>query len=402
MAKLIFKKVRKRDGRVVAFDQERITKAVYKAMQQVGEGDLNKDPLRVSNRTVKELAKRYLPTHIPTVEEIQDVVEEMLIIMDFPKTAKAYILYRQERARIREKQKLVPERVKKLVQESKKYFQSTLGEFIYYRTYSRWIEEEGRRETWIETVNRYLDFMKENLGDKLKENEYREIKESILNFQAMPSMRLMWSAGKAARTNNISVYNCSYIAPDKLTDFAEIMYLLMSGAGVGFSVESQNVQQLPIIKYQTGKLLPTYIIGDSKEGWGDALTLGLKTWYEGKDIKFDYSKIRPAGARLKTMGGRSSGPEPLRSLLDFVRKKVLDNQGRRLSSIDVHDIICKIGELVVMGGVRRSALISLSDLDDENMREAKTGHYYITNPQRSMANNSVVLKALLENLKLIL
>jgi len=390
MAKLIFKKVRKRDGRVVAFDQERITKAVYKAMQQVGEGDLNKDPLRVSNRTVKELAKRYLPTHIPTVEEIQDVVEEMLIIMDFPKTAKAYILYRQERARIREKQKLVPERVKKLVQESKKYFQSTLGEFIYYRTYSRWIEEEGRRETWIETVNRYLDFMKENLGDKLKENEYREIKESILNFQAMPSMRLMWSAGKAARTNNISVYNCSYIAPDKLTDFAEIMYLLMSGAGVGFSVESQNVQQLPIIKYQTGKLLPTYIIGDSKEGWGDALTLGLKTWYEGKDIKFDYSKIRPAGARLKTMGGRSSGPEPLRSLLDFVRKKVLDNQGRRLSSIDVHDIICKIGELVVMGGVRRSALISLSDLDDENMREAKTGHYYITNPQRSMANNSVV------------
>ena len=390
MAKLIFKKVRKRDGRVVAFDQERITKAVYKAMQQVGEGDLNKDPLRVSNRTVKELAKRYLPTHIPTVEEIQDVVEEMLIIMDFPKTAKAYILYRQERARIREKQKLVPERVKKLVQESKKYFQSTLGEFIYYRTYSRWIEEEGRRETWIETVNRYLDFMKENLGDKLKENEYREIKESILNFQAMPSMRLMWSAGKAARTNNISVYNCSYIAPNKLTDFAEIMYLLMSGAGVGFSVENQNVQQLPIIKYQTGKLLPTHIIGDSKEGWGDALTLGLKTWYDGKDVKFDYSKIRPAGARLKTMGGRSSGPEPLRSLLDFVRKKVLNNQGRRLSSIDVHDIICKIGELVVMGGVRRSALISLSDLDDENMREAKTGHYYITNPQRSMANNSVV------------
>jgi len=168
------------------------------------------------------------------------------------------------------------------------------------------------------------------------------------------------------------------------------MYLLMSGAGVGFSVENQNVQQLPIIKHQTGKLLPAHIIEDSKEGWGDALTLGLKTWYGGKDIKFDYSKIRPAGVRLKTMGGRSSGPEPLRSLLDFVRKKILDNQGRRLNSIDVHDIICKIGEVVVMGGVRRSALISLSDLDDESMRKAKTGHYYITNPQRSMANNSVV------------
>ncbi len=383
-------KVKKRDGRIVDFEQEKITKAVFKAMQAIGEGNLDKDPSRITERVVRELKKRYPPGHIPNVEEIQDLIEEMLIVMDFPKTAKAYILYRQERAKIREKRKRIPEKVRKLAAESKKYFPNALGEFIYYRTYSRWLEEEGRRETWIETVNRYINFMKENLGSKLKENEYQEIKQAILNFQVMPSMRLMWSAGKAARASNVCVYNCSYIAPNKLTDFAEIMYLLMCGAGVGFSVENQNTQQLPIIKYQTGKSLSPHIIADSKEGWGDALTLGLKTWYKGKDLKFDYSKIRPAGARLKRMGGRSSGPEPLRALFDFVRNRILNNQGKRLASIDVHDIICKIGELVVMGGVRRSALISLSDLGDEEIRKAKMGHYYITESQRSMANNSTV------------
>jgi len=384
------KQIKKRDGKIVNFNQQKITNAVSKAMRVAQEGNLDKDPSRVSEKVVKELEKRYPPEHISSVEEIQDLTEEMLIIMDFPKTAKGYILYRQERAIIREKQRLVPERVKKLVLESKKYFLSAMGEFIYYRTYSRWLPEEKRRETWIETVDRYIDFMKENLGNKLKENEYQKIKKAILNFQVMPSMRLMWSAGKAARATNVCVYNCSYIAPRKLTDFAEIMYLLMCGAGVGFSVENQNIQQFPIVKRQTEKELATHIIEDNKEGWGDALTLGLKTWYEGKDIEFDYSKIRPAGARLKTMGGRSSGPEPLHYLLDFVKKKVLSNQGKRLSSIDVHDVICKIGKLVEMGGMRRSALISLSDLEDEKMRNAKTGYYYIANPQRSMANNSAV------------
>jgi len=388
-AKRKIRKVKKRDGRVVNFDLSKIANAISRAMEAAREGNLDKDPSRIAERVVRELIKRYPSVHIPTIEEIQDLIEEMLIIMDFPKTAKAYILYRQERARIREKQRQVPDRVKKLVQESKKYFRNSLGEFIYYRTYSRWLEEEQRRETWIETVDRFINFMRENLKDKLKEEEYQEIKEAILNQEVMPSMRLMWAAGKAARATNVSVYNCSYIAPTKLTDFSEILYLLMCGAGVGFSVENQNIQQLPIVKRQTGKSLPPHVIADSKEGWGDALTLGLKTWYEGKDIEFDYSKVRPAGARLRTMGGRSSGPEPLRSLLDFTRRKVLNNQGRRLRPIDVHDIICKIGEMVMMGGVRRSALISLSDLEDEEMRKAKTGYYYITNSQRSMANNSV-------------
>lgn len=385
-----FKSVQKRDGRVVKFDQSRITNAIYRAMEATGEGDLSKDPARLSDRVLRILVRKFSADHTPHIEEVQDVVEESLIVMDFPKTAKAYILYRSKRAEIREKMKSIPERVEKLAEESKKYFLNPLSEFIYYRTYSRWIESEGRRETWIETVDRYMGFMKENIGDALKEKEYEEVREAILKQEVMPSMRLMWSAGSAARKSNVSGYNCSFIAPSKIEDFAEIMYLLMCGTGVGFSVESQTVQQLPIVKRQTRKMLKTHVIEDSKEGWGDALTLGLKTWYNGADIKFDYSKLRPAGARLHTMGGRSSGPDPLRSLLDFSRIKIFSRQGRRLSNLDVHDIICKTGEVVVMGGVRRSALISLSDLDDSEMRDAKKGQFYLTDPQRAMANNSAV------------
>lgn len=383
-----FTSVKKRDGRIVPFDQERITKAVFRAMKAEGEGDLTKDPLRVSSRVMQELIRKFPSSHIPSIEEIQDVVETALIVLDFPKTAKGYILYRSKRAEIREKQKLVPPHVRKSVEESKKYFQNPLGEFIYFRTYSRWLEEENRRETWIETVDRYMNFMKENLGDKMGEKECGELREAILKQEVMPSMRLMWSAGSAVRKTNVCAYNCSYIAPSKIRDFAEILYLLMCGAGVGFSVESQSVQKLPIVKRQTGRTLKTFVVEDSKEGWGDALTAGLTAWYNGQDIKFDYSLLRPAGARLRTMGGQSSGPEPLRSLLDFARARIFSRQGKRLSNLDVHDIVCKVGEVVVMGGVRRSSLISLSELDDEEIRHAKDGQFYLTNPQRSMANNS--------------
>lgn len=388
-----FTQARKRDGRIVPFDQERITNAVQRAMEAAGEGALKVDPKRVSDAVLAALAQRLPKGHIPQVEEIQDQVEESLILLDFPKTAKAYILYRHERARIRDKVKDVPERVKRLAAESKQYFKNPLAEFVYYRTYSRWIEDEGRRETWIETVDRYMGFMREKLADRLTDAEYADVRQAILAQQVMPSMRLMWSAGKAARNNNASAYNCSFVAPTKLDDFAEIMFLLMCGVGVGFSVESQNVQLLPIIRRQTGQQLPVHEVVDSKEGWGDALKIGLNAWYEGLDVRFDFSKVRPAGARLHTMGGRSSGPGPLRALLDFSRTKILANQGKRLGNLDVHDIICKIGEVVEMGGVRRSALISLSDFDDDDMRQAKSGHFYINNPQRSMANNSAVYES---------
>ena len=383
-----FKLVKKRDGRMVPFEEERITRAILKGMAASGEGGVE-DATRVRDRAMKELRRKYLPGYILGIEEIQDVVETALITLDYAKTAKAYIIYRQKRAEIRDQNREVPEKVKRLVEESKKYFRNPLSEFVYYRTYSRWIEAEGRRETWIETVDRYMSFMRENLGEKLSEEEYAELRQAILEQKIMPSMRLLWAAGEACRKNHATAYNCSYIAITGLNDFAEVMFLAMSGLGVGFSVEYQNVQMLPQIKRQSGEMLPIHVIGDSKEGWGDALTAGMHAWFDGKDIEFDYSAVRPAGARLRVMGGKSSGPGPLRDLLEFARRRILGKQGRRLEPIDVHDIVCKVGEIVVAGGVRRTALISLSDLDDQDMRRAKNGKFYLTEPQRSMANNSV-------------
>jgi ribonucleoside-diphosphate reductase alpha chain len=385
------KEVRKRDGTIVPFDRERIKSAILRAMLAEGEGsDAGAElvTLAVAAALLKDQKSR--KDYIPTVEDVQDMVETELIFKDFAKTAKGYILYREEHKKIRDIVGIVPERVKELAHESKQYFRNSLAEFVYYRSYSRWIEHEQRRETWIETVDRYISFMRENLGKKLSDKEYDELREGILKQEVMPSMRLMWSAGPAARKTHVTGYNCSFIAPSKIKDFGEIMYLSMCGTGVGFSVESNTVQQLPQVKKQTGKVTKTHVIGDSKEGWADAFVQGLEAWFEGVDIKFDYSQLRLAGARLMTMGGKSSGPDPLRNLIEFSREKILKRQGKRLTNLDVHDIICKIGEVVVSGGVRRSALISLSDLDDREMRHAKDGQFYVTEPQRMMANNSAV------------
>lgn len=387
----LFKKIRKRDGEIVPFDITHISDAVAKAMKETSEGD-EFEAYRIAEKVVHELSKMHVKEkgYVPGVEEIQDVVERELIWEDFAATAKAYILYRERRAEERRKRGAVPEHVKKLTEESSKYFRNQLAEFVFYRTYARWIEEEGRRETWIETVDRYMAFMKKNLGNKLSARDYDRVREAILKQEAMPSMRLLQFAGVPAERTNVCAYNCSYTTPTRIEDFGEAMYVLMCGAGLGFSVESKYVQQLPQIKEQSGKKLKTHVIPDTKEGWADALVHGMKAWFSGRDVDFDYSQLRPAGARLKTMGGRSSGPEPLCNVIDFSREKILKRQGRRLSNIDVHDIMCKIGEVVVAGGVRRSALISLSDLDDGDMRDAKRGQFYYTEPQRVMSNNSAV------------
>lgn len=401
--KPVLKKIIKRDGSVVSFDLNKIIRAVEKAMVASKEFRAGM-PEKISETIYKKLTlrKENEPMFVPTVEGVQDLVEAELMLQKFPATAKAYILYRAERTKRRKELGIVPEHVRKLTLESKKYFKNNpLGEFVYLRSYARWIEAENRRETWIETVDRYINFMKENVGEKLSEEEYSELREAILRQDVMPSMRLMQFAGGPARKCNSCAYNCTFTAPSKIGDFAEIMYLSMQGCGVGFSVESQNIEQLPQIKKQTKRKLPTHTIADSKEGWCDALTLGFRTWYEGKDIDFDFSLIRPAGARLKTMGGKASGPEPLRSLLFFVREKMLKRQGRRLRSIDAHDIICKIGECVVSGGVRRTAMISISDLDDVELRDAKKGQFFLTEPHRSVANNSAVYETKPSNTELM-
>jgi len=385
------KNVQRRDGSTVPFDIDKITAAISKAMTSAGEGSIEEAHL-VANRVLMEMvkiAKKY-KNFVPTVEGIQDSVEQELMLSDYVKTSKHYILYREERARLRSHSIAVPPHVKKLTDESKKYFRNPLSEFVYYRTYAKWIEEEGRRETWIETVDRYVNFMKGKMGDLLTVDEYSEVREAILKQEAMPSMRLLQFAGPAADKTNVCAYNCSFIAPSNFQDFGEIIYVSMCGTGVGFSVESKNIQALPQIKNQTGKKQTTYVVPDTKEGWADAFVLGMKTWFDGEDIEFDFSQLRPAGARLKIMGGKSSGPKPLIDLLGFTRERILRRQGRRLRNIDAHDIICKIGECVVSGGVRRSALISLSDLDDQEMRDAKNGQFWINEGQRMLSNNSAV------------
>src|SRR3989344_1026158 len=219
----VVKKVQKRDGSIVDFDIQKIVNAIHKGMVSTGEGS-QKEAELVAEKVFAGLlrvTKRH-KNFVPTVEGIQDTVEKDLILSDYVKTAKHYILYREKRTKLREKGLQVPEKVRKLASESKKYFRNPLGEFVYYRTYSKWIDEESRRETWVETVDRYLAFMKENLGKKLKDAEYKEVREMILSHQAMPSMRLLQFSGKAARSTNVCTHNCSYVAPESFQDLAEI------------------------------------------------------------------------------------------------------------------------------------------------------------------------------------
>lgn len=394
LAKIKF--IRKRTGEVVPFDINRITRAVLKAFEASKEGgelmaeSIAKSVFKNLLETQADLMKKEKNTKfLPSVEMVQDFVEKELMRSNFTDTAKKYILYREHRSELRVL-KPVSKSTKKAVEESSKYFSSPYSEFIFYQFYSRWMPDLGRRETWIETVDRYMAYMKENLENKLTKKEYDDVRKAILNQEVCPSMRLLWSAGKACRNSNVWAYNCSYITPTCPQDLGEIMYISMCGAGLGFSVESENVQQFPQIKKQTKDKPTNYVVEDSKEGWADAFIFGLEAWFNGKDVKFDYSQIRPAGARLETAGGRASGPRPLMELMEFSRRKILAKQGRRLSNLDLHDIVCKIGLIVVAGGVRRSALISLSELDDLEMRDAKKGQFYLSESQRTMANNSVV------------
>ncbi len=385
------KKVQKRDGTIVNFDFERIVTAINKAMMASNEGS-EAEARMVANKVLADLvriSKKY-KNFVPNVEGIQDTAEKELMLSEYITTAKNYILYRQERTKAREVTETVPQEVKNVIAESSKYFKTPYQEFIFYQFYSRWKEELGRRETWIEAIDRFMVFMKENMGNKITEAEYKEVREAILNQEICPSMRLLWSAGKAARRTNVCAYNCAYIAPTSWRDLSEIMYVSMCGAGCGFSVEPENVGKFPQIQKQNGKMAPKIVVEDDKIGWCNAFVKACEAWENGFDVEIDYSLIRPAGAKLSTMGGRASGPEPLREVMQFTRRKMLAKQGRRLSTLDLHDIICQIGLVVVAGGVRRSALISLSSLDDREMRDAKKGAFWQTEGQRSMANNSAV------------
>ena len=259
--------------------------------------------------------------------------------------------------------------------------------FIATSRYARWLEDENRRETWPETVGRFIDNIVRPADIDSKTID--EIEDAILNLEVMPSMRALMTAGQAANRDNTCVYNCSYLPGDHPRAFDEAMFILLCGTGVGFSVERQAIQKLPQVPQDLEEVEDIIVVQDSKEGWAKSLRKLISLLYVGDIPKWDLSKIRPAGARLKTFGGRASGPEPLNDLFNFVVGKFKGATGRKLNSVECHDIMCKIGEVVVVGGVRRSAMISLSNLSDDRMRHAKSGQWWENEGQRALANNSV-------------
>jgi len=259
-------------------------------------------------------------------------------------------------------------------------------QFIHRSRYARYLEDKGRRETWEETVDRYMANV---VGTKVDPLVAEQIRQAILNMEVMPSMRGLMTAGKALERDNVALFNCSYIPCDHPRAFDEAMYILMCGTGVGFTVERQDISKLPVVSDEMHDTDTTIVVEDSKLGWAKAFKELISMLYAGQIPKWDVAKVRPAGARLKVFGGRASGPEPLISLFKFCVKTFKGAVGRKLNSIECHDIMCKIGETVVVGGVRRSALISLSNLSDDRMRNAKSGAWWENNPQRSLANNSV-------------
>ena len=272
------------------------------------------------------------------------------------------------------------------------FLPTSYQEFIHLSRYSRWLPEEGRRETWDETVARYFDFftdhVKEMTGYDMDFKTRNELEVAVLSQRVMPSMRCLMTAGDALKRENIAGYNCSYVAVDRIQAFDEILYILMNGTGVGFSVERQFVSELPRVAEEFHASDTVITVADSKMGWAKAFKELMGMLYIGQIPRWDLSKVRPAGAPLKTFGGRASGPAPLEALFNFTVTTIKGSAGRKLSSLECHDIVCKIAEVVVVGGVRRSALISLSNLSDDRMRHAKSGQWWNDNPQRALANNS--------------
>lgn len=272
---------------------------------------------------------------------------------------------------------------------------SLYQQFIHLSRYSRFMWDEGRRESWSETIGRFFDFFESHLKTNHGYDTAQiraELEDAVLSLKVMPSMRCIMTAGEALKRENIAAYNCSYVAVNSPRSFDEILYILMNGTGVGFSVESKDVEQLPIVSEDFHTSDTTIVVADSKLGWAKALKELIGMLYVGQIPQWDVSKVRAAGTPLKTFGGRASGPEPLEALFKFCVETFKKAAGRRLNTLEAHDIVCKIADIVVVGGVRRSALISLSDLSDDRMRVAKSGQWWMDQSQRALANNSAVYK----------
>lgn len=383
------RQVQKRNGAVVAFDVNRIERAINSCFVNEGLEPMF-SPSDVTQRVAQVLASKYVDV-APNVEQVQDVVEHTLLTLGEYEAAHAYIRYRDQRSSERGG-RAVPDHVREAFERDKKHFATGAQQFMYYDKYAKFNWELGRRETWTETVDRTVDHLRweveQHRPGAVPDEMFARIHAAILEMRVAPSMRLLAMAGDAARRNSMALYNCSYLPVLDIQSFVEAMLISMAGCGVGFSVEREYVEQFPRIKRQTGVVRPTHVIEDTTEGWADALRTGLETWWGGEDVDFDDSLVRPAGSVLKTKGGRASGPEPLTTMLSVIRHTVLTRQGSHIRTTDAHLMMCAVGEAAVQGGVRRTAMISLFDWDDHEMRNVKSGSNM--NPLLWNANNSAV------------
>ena len=391
--------VLKRDSHTVQpFDRAKVMAAIEKADKEVGSAiGFGFFQIAAEVETLcREFAEstRVAGERTIMVEEIQDIVERVLM-QDHAPVAKAYILYRAKQAEKRERTP-ISNADAEAIRRNRLYFPAELQLFQLVSKYAKWLPGKRRRETWEEVVDRVMDFLRwqviETLGlpNAYSEAEWEEMRQAMLHLEALPSMRLVQMAGPAAKRCNVSIYNCSFHGIDSIEALVESLYILMQGTGSGFSTEYDWVEELPKINRQKGGEKIKVVVEDSTEGWCDAYKACLCAWFGGDDVDVDVSGVRPAGVILKTKGGRASGPGPFLELLEFARKRILARQGRRLRSIDVHDIECMCGKIVQVGGVRRAARIGFSDLDDELLRTAKVGAFWDTERQRTMANNSAV------------
>lgn len=384
-------RVEKRDGTVVTFDVYRIEAAIERCFSSL-ESRPQISPATVAEGVARALSARSATGNVPTVEMVQDAVEYSLLSTGEFEAAKHYILYREQHAQDR-KDREVPEEIRDAFEQDKQYLPEPAQQLTFYDKYSRFNYDLNRRETWVETVDRTVDHLRWEVNQHkpgaITEETFARIHRAILTLNVMPSMRLLAMAGPAAQRNSMSMYNCAYLPVKDTQSFVEAMLISMAGCGVGFSVERDYVEQFSRVRRQKKGPVETHTVDDSTEGWAETLHTGLEHWWDGRDIKFDYSQVRPAGTPLRTKGGRASGPEPLRVMMNFIRETILSRQGSFIRTTDAHLIMCSVGEAAVQGGVRRTAMICLFDWDDAEMRNIKNGGAGM-NPLLWNSNNSAV------------
>ncbi len=385
------RQVIKRNGQFEQLKYQKITSAIRRCfVNSLGKTDAEGISIAevIASSVVNIIAQKQEPI---SVEEVQRLVIQQLWANNFHEAAEQYTLWKEKHKKERVEHPINPED-EAAVLEDARHFPTPLQYFQFVSKYARWNDSKGRRETWRECCDRVMNFFRTRpqLKDKVREEEWQELDQSFFELQALPALRIVQMAGPALERCNVGGYNCSFSCVDSLEAFDESLYILMQGTGYGFSVESEFINKLPKVKKQKKSSPLHHVIEDSTEGWCKAYRLGLEHWWNGLDVNFDYSLIRPQGARLKTKGGKASGPEPLKHLFSFVRNRILSRQGSFITPRIAHDMMCMTGKIVQVGGVRRASLISFSDLDDLEMRNAKNGNWWDSSNWLDMANNSGV------------